>query len=104
MQFFVRTKDTRSKMYVALVANYRSDLRARFPSGWFYVDGVGYHINEVIAEAETDNVPPRAALGGLIGILAGPIGVGIGLGIGALRGRKKNINERDRANIFNNSI
>lgn len=104
MRFFVTNKATRQKVYIALVANTRDDVRRQFPSGWFSVHNYDYHVSEVVAEPDVYNVPPRAVIGGLIGILAGPVGMVVGAGMGGATGYNKNNQEKRLANLFNHSI
>lgn len=62
------------------------------------------NINFVNAESSYVNLPLSTTIGGgLIGILAGPIGIIIGLGVGGVSGGLKRYNDKQDVKYFNNN-
>lgn len=106
MKFYVKSKATGQKQYINVHARVRSDLRLRFGGEWFIIhDGFNYHVNEVIAEPETEvtNTAAGAVIGGVLGLLGGPLGLLLGAGIGGAIGNSGDKTEINKANTFNNS-
>ncbi len=62
-----------------------------------------YNVHDVFAEAETNNAAGGAIIGGLIGLIGGPIGALSGSTIGGLLGYGSDENERKAVQKFNNS-
>src|SRR5437868_6555833 len=63
-----------------------------------------FNLNEVTAESSLKNVSLSATLGGgLIGILAGPLGVAIGLLAGRTVGGLIRSNDEKAASVFNDT-
>lgn len=62
------------------------------------------HVNLVQAEAEHKASHATTGTGGILGFMAGPLGVAIGLVAGRLLSRKVRLNENLLVQRFNNSI
>lgn len=91
-----------------IVAN-RNGLRQRF-GGDFIKVRCGtcaheriYSIRRVEAVKDSNNTGTGAVVGGLIGLLGGPLGVLIGGGLGAALGGANDTEETRKINNFNNS-
>ncbi len=62
-----------------------------------------YNVYDVFAEVETNNAAGGAIIGGLIGLIGGPIGALSGSTIGGILGYSSDENERKAVQKFNNS-
>jgi outer membrane lipoprotein SlyB len=61
-------------------------------------------VNQVKAESTRDKAPiPTVAGGGLLGILAGPLGIAIGLTAGAISGGVLRSKDKEAAKHFNSN-
>ena len=92
------------KIYLTSPAQTRAEL-----PGWFQLQcphdqQAGYYANQnVFAEPESGQTAGGAILGGLVGLLAGPIGLILGGAAGASFGAATEKTELARANRFNES-
>lgn len=93
------------KIYISNQASSRGELQDTLGKDTFFLekDNYYYHIHDVFAEKE-GNVITKSAVGGVIGILGGPIGVGIGLLVGTAVGAMAEDKENKRIEKFNNSL
>ena len=65
---------------------------------------MGFYSNRnVFAEAEAGQTTGGAVLGGLVGLLGGPIGLILGGAAGAMLGAANENSEQTKANRFNQS-
>lgn len=104
MKLFINSKSTEQKIYLNLSANVRNDLRIRFGGDYFTIgDGFIYTVHEVFAEGESNNTAGGAVIGGLLGVLGGPLGLLVGAGLGGMIGNSSDQDENKRVNTFNNS-
>lgn len=101
MKLFVNTR--RGKKYLNVTASTRGALANMIGSNWFIIDGVTYSVDEVYAEEDENSTASGVVIGGLIGLLAGPVGV-IGGGIlGGLIGNGNDNKDNQKVRLFNNS-
>lgn len=106
MRLYVTHCDRR--IYLGISASDRYQLaesvgtrfRVQCPRCGGYYD---YSVDEVVAEPESGAAPGGAILGGLIGLIGGPLGMLIGGGVGTLWGAKADQDEERKANRFNRS-
>jgi len=110
MRLFVhRCENCGQKIYLDVVMASRSQLRQHFQGDYFYVtcNHCGFrnifNVNQVFAEIEPGSPIKGGIIGGLLGLVAGPIGVLIGGGLGAMVGSNTEKEERNRVFFFNNS-
>ena len=103
MRLFVRSGS--HKLYLTIVAPTRSELAQRLGSEWFTMGEHShtFHVSNVEAEASASNVPAGAVVGGLIGLLAGPLGLLTGSIVGGAIGNNSDRNEIAQIQRFNNS-
>lgn len=69
----------------------------------FIVDNEEYNVNKVVAETDSSNTAAGAILGGVIGLIGGPIGVISGSTIGGIIGNSSDKEDVKKVSIFNNS-
>lgn len=91
------------KIYLNLAASSREELYRHLGSKRFQLMGNIYNVNQVYAETSDDNTSTGVVVGGLIGILGGPVGIVIGSALGGLIGNQSDDTENERVVIFNNS-
>src|SRR5258708_6193969 len=108
MKFFIhQCQNCRNRIYLAVQATERSDLRLRFNGEHFYAicdkcqSKHLYNVSEVFAEPEKTGTVTGGIVGGLIGLIGGPLGLLIAGGIGAAIGNSVDDDEQKKANLFN---
>lgn len=101
MQLFVKDRNGK-KIILDVSAPTRRQLASKIGTE-FYVGGQYYNINQVIAESNSNDTAGGAFLGGLIGLLAGGVGVAIGGVFGGLIGNARDTEEQKKINLFNES-
>lgn len=93
-----------NKIYLPVVADTRSKLAQIYGSEDIQLsDGFFHHVNKIRAESSNKIILPSAVIGTLVGALAGPIGMLIGAGLGGALGGNKDLNEKQKVDIFNDS-
>ena len=102
MKLYVKDPNKR-KIYLKVMAPNRRILAARIGGTIFWVNGQRYTINDVTAEAENSGAPSGIIIGGLIGLLAGPVGAIAGSTIGGLIGNSNDSQESENVKTFNTS-
>lgn len=102
MRLYVVCPNTRLRIYLANVVEYRSQLIPWFTLSCPHEYGVyhQYSRNDVIAEPELGSLAGGAVAGGLVGLLGGPIGIILGGMIGAALGASAEDEERIRVRRF----
>jgi hypothetical protein len=103
MKLFVIDSATQQKIYLNLIASTRTELATLVGSPWFSLSGQSFYVNNVIAEADENNITSGAVFGGLIGLLGGPIGILVGGLIGGILGNEGDEGEKQKVNYFNSS-
>ncbi len=109
MRLFIRgCNHCRRRIYLGIIAPTRNKLADRFGYSFEIVcphcQNYSHHnINEVFAEQGPPATPAGAILGGLVGLIGGPLGMLIGGGLGTLWGANADEEERRRVNRFNRS-
>lgn len=101
MQLFVKDKNGK-KIILDVTAPTRRELSFKIGTE-FYVGKQYYTINQVIAESNNNDTAGGAALGGLIGLLGGGVGVAVGGFFGGLIGNARDTEEQKKINQFNRS-
>ena len=96
------------RIYLNITALDRSQLANRigysFEIQCPHCRNYSYHtVDEVLAEPGPSATPAGAILGGLIGLIGGPLGMLIGGGLGTLWGANADEEERRKVNRFNRS-
>lgn len=104
MKLYIRTKHPTQKLYLKIVASTRNELASIIGSPYFLVNGQTYHVDSVVAEKESSNATAGIIIGGLIGLLAGPLGAVTGSTAGGLIGSSADQDEEKKVSIFNNSL
>ncbi len=102
MKLFV-TNPQGLKEYISISAYSRKDLANKIGGEWFTLSGNQYHVHHVVAEGDSNNLATGAVIGGLIGLLGGPIGLLIGGGLGTVIGGEEDKGESQKVNFFNQS-
>jgi hypothetical protein len=103
MRLYVYDRVIQQKVYLNLLASTRSELSNTIGSQWFTVNGRNFHVHNVVAETEVSATAAGAIIGGLIGLMAGPIGVLAGGLFGGAVGNTGDKTEVQRVNYFNHS-
>jgi hypothetical protein len=110
MKLFVdRCDSCQSKIYLKNVAITRTDLRRQIGFENFHLrcgtcqNEHIYSIYRVFAESEKTSTATGAVVGGLLGLLGGPVGLLIGGGLGAAIGGADDTEEQRRVDNFNES-
>src|SRR5580704_15671056 len=98
MKLYVWDGANQQKVNLNLLASSRNELANLIGSQWFSLNGRNFHVNNVIAEAETNSTAAGAVVGGLIGLLAGPIGILAGGLLGGAMGSEGDKAEVQRVN------
>ena len=101
MKLYVVDKNTNQKRYLREIAPNRQTLSRILGSSYFTLDGIGYSVDEVIAEAGTDSTAIGGILGGIIGAIGGAPGVVFGGLLGAAIGKKQEDDDIKAAETFN---
>lgn len=101
MQLFINSVE--GKRSINIKAATRNQLAKKVGGDWFIVGEDAYNIREVFAEESNNRIVSWAIIGGLAGVLAGPIGL-IGGGIlGGWYGNENRNCDSTKVRIFNNS-
>lgn len=100
MRLYVKDKNNK-KIYLRKKARSRYELAHKIGSARFTLRGNKYSVNDVKAEADTHDLATGAIIGGVIGLLGGPIGVLTGGTIGGLIGRSSDSDEINQVRTFN---
>lgn len=109
MRLYVRRcENCDKKIYLNVFAPTREKLREKigepFKLKCNHCGYVGtYLVDDVFAEKGAPSLPAGAIIGGLIGLLGGPLGLIIGGGFGAFLGATADENEERLVNRFNRS-
>ena len=91
------------KRYLNTNASSRKELSVKLESEHLSIDGVTYHVNQVIAEKANDGMAASTVIGGALGLVGGMPGVLIGGALGALFGNESDKKEELLINSFNRS-
>ena len=102
MRLFVKAKGTQEKIYLNVQAATRFELVNLIGSPWFTANGQPYHVNDVDAEVDVNNTASGAIVGGLIGLMAGPLGIIAGGLIGGMLGNAGDKGENQKVINFKN--
>ncbi len=104
MKLYVRSKANRNKkIYLRAKARSRTGLAKRLGKSSFKIRGYIYSVNEVFAEKEGSDTATGALIGGILGILGGPIGFIVGTTTGGLVGNSSENQEDEAVRYFNKS-
>ena len=112
MRLYVKCKkDSSKKIYLSVYAETPKELIQKIGGYRFDIECPycgeihTYSINEVRAEkGPLSAVPAGAIIGGIIGLLGGPLGLLLGGGIGAWMGANADAAEEERVNRFNKEV
>lgn len=102
MKLYVCNRNNR-KEYIDLVAPTRRHLAAIIGNPKFFLDDISYTVNDVYAESDNNDTVSGVILGGLVGLLGGPVGLIIGGATGALIGNNREDDDQIRVSKFNRS-
>ncbi len=91
------------KVYIDLVAPTRAVLANRIGNEFFNIHGEVYSVWDVYAEVNSNSTAAGTLIGGLIGLVGGPIGLLTGGTIGALVGNTQDTTDKEKVNQFNRS-
>lgn len=109
MRLFVKKcENCHQKIYLNVFARTRKKLRLEIGESFEvkcnHCDYIGtYWVDDVWAEEGPPSLPAGAVIGGLIGLLGGPLGLIFGGGVGALLGANADENENRMVRRFNKS-
>lgn len=104
MRLYAVCKQCRGKIYLRRVVSTRSDLPLSFHLLHQKRGHLDYYTPlDVVAEAGTPATLGGAAIGGLIGLLGGPLGLILGGATGAFLGASSDADEEKRVKNFNSS-
>ena len=107
MRLFIRgCNHCRNRIYLSIITQTRDQLANRIGYSFQILcphcrNYSYYDVNEVFAEPGPPATPAGAILGGLVGLIGGPLGMLIGGGLGALWGASADDEEGRRVNTFN---
>jgi len=110
MKLYVNSKivndnNSSKRIYLDVVAKTRHELTKTIGSEWFVLDNQQFHISDVYAEkSDLNNTASSAVIGGIVGALGGPFGIFIGSLIGGAIGNSSDEDEKDKVELFNNSL
>jgi hypothetical protein len=102
MRIFVRNPQG-VKEYLNIPASNRRELAQRIGGAWFTFNRNQYHVHQVVAESDSNNLTSGAIIGGIIGLLAGPFGILVGGTLGGALGNEGDKTENEKVNYFNRS-
>lgn len=96
------------KIYINIIGETRQELVSKvghnFKVKCDACNNINYYsVYDITAEKGISRTPTGAILGGIIGIIGGPLGIILGSGIGTLLGGASDINEKGRIDNFNQS-
>ncbi len=103
MKLYVKGKKTGKKIYIKATAKSRSALAKKIGGSFFKIRSYKYSVNEVFAEKDGSDTATGAGIGGLIGLVGGPIGFIIGGTLGGLIGNSSDSTEEADVKNFNSS-
>lgn len=104
MKLYVRDiRNHNRQISLNIEATDRPHLAYILGSPEFFVEGEVYHVNQVYAVSDSNDLTTGAVIGGAIGLLGGPIGVAIGGLIGGAIGNTNDNAEADKVRRFNGS-
>lgn len=92
-----------NRIYIRHIAPSRPVLAQKLGARDFSLQGRRYTVNDVIAENDGTKTTAGAVIGGILGLIFGPVGVIGGGAIGGLIGNTSDTNEENQANEFNKS-
>ena len=101
MKLYVNGK--RGRIFLNIHADNRRHLAALVGAPTFLLLGESYHVNQVIAENGNNDTTAGLVIGGIVGIVAGPLGILVGGAIGGLLGNNNDSKESSKVAYFNNS-
>ena len=102
MKLFITNKQ-KDRTYINLTAKSRTELMQKLGNEFFTVSGEVYTVWDVQAEPETGSTGAGTVIGGLVGLLGGPIGLLIGGTFGAAIGKNQDFTEKEKVEFFNQS-
>lgn len=102
MRLYVLNRITNEKIYLKVEASTRPHL-AKIIGKTFGVNGHKYSVNDVYAETGSSSTAAGAVVGGLLGILGGPIGILVAGGLGTIVGSGFDSDDKKKVRVFNNS-
>ena len=102
MKLYVIHPKTGQKIYLNITAKDRQELAYKIESKNFTINNISFNVNDVYAEAENNNGLTGAIVGGLLGVMAGPIGMLIGTTAGYWLASEK-YSEAGQVKHFNES-
>lgn len=97
------TNRANEKVFLNLTAGTRQELVNLVGSQVFRLGDEIYNVNQVKAEADTNNTATGTLVGGVLGALGGPVGILIGGLVGGLLGNSSDDTEKVKVDQFNNS-
>lgn len=103
MKLYVIDKENSEKVYLNIHSQSRLQLAHKIGSPWFELYGKQYHVHEVLAEKESDDITAGVIVGGLIGLLGGPYGAILGGLLGGAIGNENDKPEIESVKSFNES-
>lgn len=102
MKLFV-VNSRNQKIYLNQVAPTRTALANNIGNEFFNIRGEVYSAWDVYAEPSTASTASGTVIGGLIGLVGGPLGLLAGGAIGAIVGNNQDTTDQERVNRFNRS-
>jgi hypothetical protein len=102
MKLFVCNRQNQ-KIYIDIIAPTRRQLASIIGSQHFFIDRDYYTVNQVFAESENNDAVGGAVLGGLVGLLGGPVGLFFGGLAGGLIGKSRENDDETKVDKFNRS-
>jgi len=94
----------KERVYINKIALTRSELERVIGKKWFVVDGGRYSVRDVCADGGDDNdIYISFIVGGLIGMILGPVGIFVGFIVGYIFGVCKYLNVKNDVVKFNKS-
>ncbi|VUT27698.1 MAG: hypothetical protein SYNGOMJ08_00248 [Candidatus Syntrophoarchaeum sp. GoM_oil] len=107
MRLYVRCGHCGHRIYLNIVVGTRGELETHIGSRYFTIScshcGINktYSVHDVFAEVGQSSLPAGAILGGLIGLVGGPIGTLLGGTVGSILGASADEEEKKRVRRFN---
>lgn len=92
------------KVYLNYEALTRRQLARKIKSEVFTLKGIRYSVKQVRAELGSSPTVPGLLIGGVIGLLAGPLGAITGGAVGGLIGKNAENEDIKKVNRFNKSL
>ena len=91
------------KVYLKSKARTKKELLRKIGKPYFYVRNNRFYIKDVKAEKETSDTLAGVFIGGVLGLVGGPIGVITGGTLGGLIGNTNETQESKKVATFNES-